>query len=94
MRWQAIIVLAAIVFSIVIPPSLPLMSDHGAQASLGTLDICHAAIPALSSGGEMPCMSECPCLLSPVALTEILQIADLSFKPLSIPFQFERPPKA
>ncbi len=94
MKWQAIIVLAAIALSIVIPPSLPLVTENGAQASIGTLDICHSAIPALSSSGEMPCVGECPCLPSPLSRTEILHTADLSFKPFLIPFQDERPPKA
>ncbi len=94
MRWQAIIVLAVIAFSIVIPPSLPLMSHQDAQASIGTLDVCHSAVPALSSGGEMPYMGVGSCFLAPLVSSEIIQTSILSIKPLLIPFLDERPPKA
>ncbi len=94
MKWQAIIVLAAIALSIVIPPSLPLLSDNGAQAAIGTLDVCHSAIPALSSSGEMPCVGECSCHLSPLSRIEVLHTANPICKLYLISFQDERPPKA
>ncbi len=94
MKWQTIIVLAAIALSIVIPPSLPFMTDRGVASSIGTLDVCHAAVPAVTAGGEMPWIDECPCLPSPFAMTEILQTTNLSLHPFFIPFQDERPPKA
>ncbi len=94
MKWQAIIVLMAIALGIMLPPAVPLVSDTGARASIGMLDVCHASVPALSCGGEMPCVGECPCLPSPLALTAIFQAVDPSLKPSLIPFQDERPPKA
>ncbi len=94
MKWQAIIILAAIALSSVIPPSLPLLSYNGTQAAIGTLDVCHSAIPALSSSGEMPCVGECPCLPSPLSRTEVLHTSNPLGKPYLIPFQDERPPKA
>ncbi len=92
MRWQAVIVLAAIVLGLVIPPSFAMTG--GDRTVIGSLDVCHAAAPALSSSGEMPCMSECPCNPSPLAMNEVFQPAEPSLKPYFMPFQEELPPKA
>jgi hypothetical protein len=92
MRWRAVIVLLAITFSIIVPPSLTL-AGHGGQAAIGTLDVCHSAIPALSSNGEMPCLNECSNSLLPLALQEVIHIVSLPDKPVFIAFQDERPPK-
>jgi hypothetical protein len=94
MKWQALIVLLAISLSIVVPSSLPFLSDHGAMAAIGTLDVCHSAIPALSSNGDMPCMSECPCRPLPLELYKIAVIVNPLFKPSALSFQDELPPKA
>lgn len=92
MRWRAVIVLLAITFSIIVPPSLTL-AGHGGQAAIGTLDVCHSAISALSSNGEMPCLNECSNSLLPLALQEVIHIVSLPDKPVFIAFQDERPPK-
>jgi hypothetical protein len=94
MKWQALIILLAIALSIVVPPSLPFLSDHGAMAAIGTLDTCHSATPALSANGDMPCMNECPCRHLPFAESKTADIFTPLFKPLLIAFQDERPPKA
>jgi hypothetical protein len=94
MKWQAVIVLLAIALSIVVPPSLPLLSDHGAIAAIGALDVCHSATPALSSNGDMPCVHECPCGHLPMSEYKNAKIFTPPFKPLLISFQDERPPKA
>lgn len=94
MKWQALIVLLAIALSIVLPPSLPFLSDHGAMAAIGTLDVCHSATPALSSSGEMPCVNvPTAAIPHPLALLELPQIVNPPCKPCSIAFQDERPPK-
>jgi hypothetical protein len=92
MRWQAIIVLLAITLSVFVPPSLSLTGSCG-QAAIGTLDVCHSAIPALSSNGEMPCMNECSNAHLPLGLQEIIHIVSLPDKSVFIAFQDERPPK-
>jgi hypothetical protein len=94
MNWQAVIVLLAIALSIVVPPSLPFLSDHGAMAAIGTLDVCHSATSALSSNGDMPCMNECLCRYHPFAESKYTEIFAPLFKPLLLAFQEERPPKA
>jgi hypothetical protein len=93
MKWQAFIVLLAIALSIVVPPSLPFLSDHSAMAAIGTLDVCHSATPALSSNGDMPCVNECACRHLPFAQSKSAEILAPPCKPLLISFQDERPPK-
>ncbi len=94
MKWQTVIVLLAIALSIVVPPSFPLATANDERTSIGTLDVCHSATPALSSNGEMPVMTECPCRLLPSAFHDILDIMDPICKPVLIVFQDEIPPKA
>jgi len=52
MKWQTLILLLAIALSIIVPPSLPFLSDHGAMATIGTLDVCHSAMPAVAANGD------------------------------------------
>lgn len=94
MRWKAVIVLLAVVIGIVVPPSLPLMTAHEVQASIGTLDVCHKAAPALFSQGDMPCVNECPCHPLPLGSITVPDAVSSSFKPLLLTHQDERPPQA
>jgi len=94
MKWQASIVLLAIAISVIVPPSLPFLSDQGAMAEIGTLDVCHSATPALSSNGDMPCLSECSCCSVPLEFYKICEIVNPLLKPSAMSFQDERPPKA
>jgi hypothetical protein len=94
MKWQAIIILLAIALSIVVPPSLPFLSDQGAMAAIETLDICHSTTSALSSNGDMPCITGCPCNPLPLALEGTMNIVTLLSKPHFIANQDERPPKS
>lgn len=95
MKWKALIVLLAIALSIVAPPSLPFLFDHGAIEAIETLDVCHSAIPALSSNGEMPWVNAATAAdLLPSTLLEISQIVNSPCKPCFIAYQDERPPKS
>jgi len=93
MRWKSIIVLLAIVVSVSIPPSFPFLSDQGVSAAIGTLDVCHAAAPALSSNGDMPGLNQV--VSSPVPLLQVMFTEEVpSLLPyFSVAFQDELPPK-
>lgn len=94
MKWQAAVILLAIALSIVVPPSLPLAISQGNQVEIGTADVCHSASPALSSNGDMPCLSQSPCHLLPLLQNTVVETASQHFKPSITAFQDERPPKA
>jgi hypothetical protein len=94
MKWNAVIILFAILIGVVVPPSLPLITAAGVQASLGELDVCHSAAPALSSNGEMPCV---PINTSKLPIYLSITASD-SFHPVITEVVFtapnEHPPKA
>lgn len=94
MRWKSVIVLLAIALGTVLPPSLPLMAAQGADISIGTLDVCHGAAPALFTAGDTPCVHECPCNPVPPSSLGTPAIAAPSFKPFLIAYQDERPPQS
>ena len=94
MRWRAVIVLLVLGFSAIAPSSLPWLGDHGQKASIGTLDLCHAATPAIASSGEMPCLNETSCRPCQPAQTDAVRIEKPLFKPFVLILQEERPPKA
>jgi hypothetical protein len=94
MKLQALIVLLAIGIGILIPPTLPMFVCHAGQSSIGTLDVCHSAVPALSSNGDMPCVNACPCLPRPLVLAENVHMQRSSIQPLIIIQNHERPPEA
>jgi hypothetical protein len=93
MKWQAVIILFAIAVSIAVPPSLSSNAVHDKQAEIGTLDVCHSATPALSSNGDMPCISAFFCRPLPLAAFMVSIIIAPSLKPPIIAFQYEHPPK-
>lgn len=93
MKQQAIIILCAIALSLLLPPSVPFMSDHGTLASIGVLDVCNSAKPALASQGDMPCMHECACCPLPLAQGALADITNPSFPPSFIASLDERPPQ-
>ncbi len=94
MRWKACMILLAIGLSMIVPPSLPWLANSGQESAIGVLDVCHSATPSLSINGDMSCISECPCNPLPLAVVSVYSIPRLSFKPLLIALQDERPPRA
>ena len=57
MRWKAIIVLAAIVLAFAAAPLTLQVVVADNRVRIGTLDVCHSAVPALSLNGDMPFLS-------------------------------------
>lgn len=94
MRWQAVIVLIAIVFSIVAPISLPLNAARGGEFTIGTLNICHSATPSLASSSQMPCVNACHRRLIPLPSIEYGTNMDIVLTQMLCPKRHEHPPKA
>jgi hypothetical protein len=93
MKWQAAIILIAIVVSITVPPSLSFNVVHDKQAEIAILDICHSATPALSTNGDMPGINALFCRLFPLVACIISIQNAPSLKTSIIAFQDEHPPK-
>lgn len=94
MKWKALIVLFAIGIGMFIPPGLSMIACHDAQSSIGNLDVCRSATPALFSNGEMPCVNECAFNTRPLSQCMASDILNPTFQPFFIAFQDERPPKS
>lgn len=94
MKLQAIILVAAILLGIMAPPVLAGASVRDDAPAIGTLDLCSHAAPALSAGGEMPCVHTTPCNYQPMQFV----LATVSDKAFSIPFALssenEHPPRS
>lgn len=94
MRWQAVLILCSIVLGMALPSAAPLLGSHGPYAMLGNLDVCHSAMPALSAGGDMPCMNDCSRLHLPLAHSAAAEPVISPLRSILLVFQDEHPPKA
>jgi hypothetical protein len=57
MRSVTFILLIVLAFTVLAPlASFTIITVDDGRSFLGNLDVCHAAAPALSSNGEMPCV--------------------------------------
>lgn len=66
MKWVSIMLLAVRAVTILAPLSLITVASAGNDhPTLGTLDVCNGATPALSVHGEMPCMATSICIATP-----------------------------
>jgi len=94
MKFAAGVILVVVSFGIVVPPSLPLLIDHQGESSIGVLDVCNAGTPALSAGGEMPCMSQGAMSIAPT----LFHYSSIQASPVAPPFVSflvdEHPPQA
>jgi len=93
MKLQAVILMLAILLGIMAPPALTFAAAHDTKAAIGTLDICSHAAPAVSTGGEMPCMHTTPCNYAPVQFVLLIMSDNPVFSPFNIPSDNEHPPR-
>ena len=93
MKWKAIIVLLAIAFTIAIPPSLQIVIDDDSAPLFITLNVCHSAAPALSSGGDMPCVHQSLCKNCPSLVVEFFRPSNQVSIPAPFSDRHYRPPE-
>jgi len=92
MKWQTIIVVVAIAFSVLCPLSVHLTFEYG-QTSIGTFDVCHAGSLAVSSSNEMPAFIENLCvLIPPSSPTRVEKLSSIGQFPIIV-FRDEHPPE-
>ncbi len=94
MKWPAVIVLLAIALTVFVPPVLPQTSMHSRTAEIGSLDVCHAATPALAANGEMPCIATVMSVHCPVMFIAISPSQKPFFLLSVYNSDTEHPPKA
>jgi len=94
MRFLASLLLVAVLIGLVVPPTLSVTLAGGGAVEVGLLDVCHQAAPALAANGDMPCINESPCMLSPTLFVIAFTYIDPVSIPLLIPSQNDRPPQA
>lgn len=58
MKSIAVIVVGVLIVGFCVPPSMALVRAHDGESAIGLIDVCHSGAPALTSGGDMPCLSE------------------------------------
>jgi hypothetical protein len=93
MKWTIVIVLLSIAQHVIAPPFLSLTPAVRGHSMIGTLDVCRATSPALSSNGDMPCLNEFPYQLLSAAPPLTAPIVSLAGQTFILTFQDELPPK-
>jgi hypothetical protein len=95
MRLVTLILLVVLAFTVLAPmTSFTLISVNDGRSFLGNLDVCHAAAPALSSNGEMPCVSASPCSSGPIVPVSSFVPAPQFFVELLLSTRNEQPPRS
>jgi hypothetical protein len=95
MKWVSIILLVVLAFTVLAPlSSFSLTIVQKGSSFLDNLDVCHSAAPALSSSGEMPCVSVCPCSTVPTVSISIHEPFFPRFTERIVIAPNEHPPKA
>ncbi len=94
MKRLAVILLIVLAFGVCVPPSFSIILADRGSAAIGTLDVCHSAMPALASDGDMPCLSSSPFLPHRTMTAKSQCIQNTFFNPLLLVLLDERPPKA
>jgi hypothetical protein len=95
MKWVSVILLIVLTFTVLTPMTLftfTIMNDEG--SFLGNLDVCHAATPALSSNGEMPCVTASICIATPLLTESTNYSLQKDFLELILSSRNEQPPRS
>jgi len=95
MRWVTFILLVVLAFTVLAPmTAFTLINLNDGRSFLGNLDVCHSAAPALSSNGEMPCVSACPCSSVPMVPISSVAPSPQFFTEILLASRNEQPPRS
>lgn len=95
MRPVTFILLVVLAFTVLAPVTVftPVVMNDG-HSFFGNLDVCHAATPALSSSGEMPCITPVSCNSAPTLFVSFIEpVHDISVEYI-FASRNEQPPKS
>ena len=70
------------------------LADRDCGQALGNLDVCHSGVPAIASGGDMPCLNECSGVQTPSFIHVSTEQSCQLLTHFLLASQSERPPKA
>jgi hypothetical protein len=92
MKMRTVLILAALVFSIVLPLKIhvPLSDDNGHVLAL---DVCSAGGSNVSLNAHMPVIHQCTCKLCLLDFDGFYRISNPPFTPFCLPLQKDRPPR-
>ena len=95
MRPVTFILLVVLAFAVLGPVTVftPVVMNDG-HSFLGNLDVCHAATPALSSSGEMPCVTPVSCNNAPSLSVSFTGPVHTISVELILASRNEQPPKS
>jgi len=94
MKLHAVILLVAILAGFFAPQALSFPLHHQGKAAIGTLDVCSHAAPAVSTGGEMPCVQSSADLVPLQQDFAVLAVSESVLLPIPFSSDTERPPIA
>jgi hypothetical protein len=95
MKWVSVILLIVFAFTVIAPMTLfTLTIVHDEGSFLGNLDVCRSAAPAMSSNGEMPCVSVCPFSSVPMLYLSTIAPSPQVFAELILTTRNEHPPRS
>ncbi len=95
MKWVSVLLLIVLAFTVLAPlSSFSFVIVEKGHNLIGNLDVCNSAAPGLSSNGEMPCVSVCPCSTVPPVSISASESVPQRFIALIFTAPNEHPPKA
>jgi len=94
MKVASTIVLIVLACTVLVPGSPALFlagQDH--KAAIGNIDVCSSGVPAVTSGGEMPCVNESSHVQAPFCLSVLAELQNMPLMHSLLSTQTEHPPK-
>ena len=68
--------------------------DRDCEQAFGNLDVCHSGVPAIATGGEMPCVNDCCGMQTPSFIHVSTELHHQLLTHFILSSRNERPPKA
>ncbi len=95
MRTASTLLLITVLCMALMPASpLVFLTGGDSEAAVGTIDVCHSSVPAIATGGEMPCVNESVHVQSPFFLFLTTEFTQPLLPHSLLSTQTEHPPKA
>jgi len=94
MKFNVILILVTIVFSVFLPfTTHKPLSPAGQGKCFVSLDVCNSPASFVPANADAPSLPEGPCRLLPVGFAEFMETGSSSFALTSFPSQIEQPPR-